>query len=406
MKRYSLFGLMLFLYLSAAAQPLQRGTIFPDQSLDLTKDFKHIPIILDFFTAYCPVCFASMPHANELQQKFKGQIRFLLIGYDQGNVRSVYEKFKTKFDLRLEVRFDTVVAQQYKIQPFPRYVWIDRNGIVQAVTGPYKVTEKNVLNFIETGIMYDTDIERYSFDRNKPYLINGNGGLDSNFLFRSLLTSWDESSPISTPSHIDFRVPYFQALGVTALSLYKLAYLGANDWDNADSLYGNVFPQPILLDSGIQHEAKRYYCYSVTVPLLDRYRMRNILQNDLENYFGWEARVESRMMPYWRLICNGECDHLKSKATAERAEGTRIGFSLTRHSVSAIVDLLHSNFQNGPPFIDETGIDFPIDIKVSAILSDFDEFRNALRQNGLDLVEGKRMMKVLVIGQRMNVVSK
>ena len=49
------------------------------------------------------------------------------------------------------------------------------------------------------------------------------------------------------------------------------------------------------------------------------------------------------------------------------------------------------------PYFDETGIPWNIDIKFDVLLTDREAVLRELRKNGLDLVEGQRRMKVMVI---------
>lgn len=51
------------------------------------------------------------------------------------------------------------------------------------------------------------------------------------------------------------------------------------------------------------------------------------------------------------------------------------------------------------PLIDETGIDYQIDIRFSATMTDINEIRKELPFHGLKIETGIREMKVLVISE-------
>jgi thiol-disulfide isomerase/thioredoxin len=77
--------------------------------------FKGQNIILDFFAEYCVTCFESFPKINELQKEFKGQIQFILVGKEGAKIRTVYERFRTHYNLDLPVAFDSTIFNQFQV---------------------------------------------------------------------------------------------------------------------------------------------------------------------------------------------------------------------------------------------------------------------------------------------------
>jgi hypothetical protein len=56
---------------------------------------------------------------------------------------------------------------------------------------------------------------------------------------------------------------------------------------------------------------------------------------------------------------------------------------------------------NGPILIDETGLRSNIDIFLDVPFdASWDNIRSELKKNGLDLIEGKKEMKVLIISDK------
>ena len=379
---------------------LEIGKVFPSELLHLPKGSSGKPMIVDFFSSSCIVCFKSMPHVNELNKQFKDSVQFLLVGREDGKIQGIYKKFEKKFSLSLTTRFDSVIFKIGGIESMPLYVWVGRDGIIQAITGPKDVDQENIRTFLRAGALPDMSRQRSPFDLNRLYLVNGNGGDDSVYLFRSLLTVAGRHSPILTPTFVDTSKPYFQALGVSTIKLYQYAYIGKNWWSPNDEAYGKIYPVPVFADTD-QLDSSLYtqrYNYSVKVPAENRRQLFAVMRSDLNNYFGLDAHVEQRLMPCLKLVCrNNKCDQLRSRSPEKLLETTQVGMRATQLKIAELVYLLYTWFQLGPPFIDATGIDFPIDISIDAILTDFDEVRKRLQKCGLDLIEEKRMMILLVL---------
>src|SRR5439155_11081345 len=64
-----------------------------------------------------------------------------------------------------------------------------------------------------------------SFDIEKRFLVNGNGGDDTGFLFRSILTKWKHGMPIWNLHYFVSRFPNdFFLSAVNLRTLYNIAY--------------------------------------------------------------------------------------------------------------------------------------------------------------------------------------
>jgi hypothetical protein len=124
------------------------------------------------------------------------------------------------------------------------------------------------------------------------------------------------------------------------------------------------------------------------------------MQSDLENYFGFTATIETRMMPYWKLTATEVAKkQLKSQYTKEKlvesgptlfkCKGVKVEFLMAQ--------VIHYSTERSIPFIDETGITGPIDINIKAAFIDIGDVRKVLRKYGLLLEKSTKPMQVLVI---------
>jgi thiol-disulfide isomerase/thioredoxin len=386
------------------------------------KDFKGKKIILDFWASYCLPCIESFPKTNELQKKFEGKMQFVLVGKEDANVRNIYDKMRTLKKLDLPVVYDSFLFRRFGITSMPFVIWIDESGIVKAITNANDVNEKNIQSFLD-GRSFSFKNKSYNaqldYDWRQPLLIYGNGGKDTNFLFRSILTSWDPSIPQTVPVFVsstnkrNWSFVYkdrVQGTGLWLSYLYELAYgdtvLHLPDYRDTSS-YGEYWIKPILEvkdSSAFEYDFKTgrgIYSYSLIVPKgkASAQFMQRTMQRDLEDYFGFAANIEKRKMPYWRLIVINQKakNDLTTKGGNSVDKTTHFAIHYKNMPVKALIWQLWGHNQDSPPFVDETGIAGNIDIDFDANLMNFDEFKKGLNKCGLDLIKGEREMKVIVI---------
>ncbi|MBN8856215.1 MAG: hypothetical protein BGO55_08615 [Sphingobacteriales bacterium 50-39] len=388
------------------------------------NDFKGKWLIVDCWNEYCSGCLASMPNVNSLSTKFRGVAQFLLVAYtgsqyspngmtnSNNSIRMLYKRIQQKYNLHVPIAFDSLLFKQFGIYGCPFILIISPDGIVKYIT--FELNSDDLAAIIsgqsiqlpKLHSVYDT-IKRatiYHYDSNSPFLLNRNGGEDSSFIFRSLLSTWNsEVQPMRLPL-IGKVYKSLDILGADLVTLYKYAYFGKGYWDFRDSLYAETYPIPIFETSDsllIRDQGRNLFCYSLTLPpsLRTREKIMAVMRNDLGNYFGYHAYIEKRLMPYYRLVATARARHLL-KAKAKGLSFTEIpngGFVANDYSIRNLIGILWSYHQNGPPFVDCTRIHSNIDIAVKALMVDINDVRRSLRRSGLDLKLEKKAMNVLVI---------
>lgn len=378
------------------------------------------PTILYFFSPGCKSSFSPLPRLNQLYLSRVADFDMLLIGIDRDNdIQRLYRQYKRKYDLRLPVVFDAMVADQYNIRGVPHAIWINKKGIVQAITNAvdeeYLLKFTNGLPFEFIDYSSEGKLNREKFNYNEPFLVNGNGGEAGDFVQRSLLAKWKVGMPMYMPWASGDKGPledltYLQVLGRELSDLYRIAYFGTTfAWTSRDSLYGSYHFSPIL---EIEDEAlfqsnyelgKNLFCYSQILPSDRRVpdQMMKVMQRDLENFFGYSATVETRKLPYLRLIASEKArKQLRTNGGLERFSSSLVHATLSNQPISKLIAFLtyHLNLTiKDLPLIDETGIKENIDLSLNAIMTDFEDVRNALQKHGLDMVIGEKPMKAIVI---------
>ena len=383
-------------------------------------DFKGKSLILYFFSSGCSVSFESLPKLKDINEEFADQLDFLMIGKKDNESKILYEKFADRYELNFHLAYDSKLFDSFGVRVVPHLVWIDDKGIVKAITSPTELNKDNISSFLtderfnlpEKPNAFQEMEESFQYDMDKPLLINGNGGPDTAFIYRSIITTWNKKIPCANRPFISSRFGNQVQLVCMSLSgLYNYAY---NDTTyhtpqyEYPTSYGIYFNKPILelKDSSTflpDYDLERnIYCYSLTVPKTKAIakHMQEIMKTDLYNYFGYHVRVETRKMPYWKLTATEHArKNLKTKGKKKYYPFKDYAdFSLYDAPVGVLLAHLWLFHNDEPPFIDETGISGNIDLHVDAFSNDsLDLIRKALQKKGLDLVKGEREMKVIVI---------
>ncbi|MES2107955.1 MAG: TlpA disulfide reductase family protein [Bacteroidota bacterium] len=403
------------------------------------SDFRGKWLILDFWWTGCHACIEAFPAHNREQKLFQNNVQFLLVGVPSDPPKAVeimFKRLKKMLNLDLPCAFDSTLfmkARNYEfVHGMPIIIAIDPDGIVRGSLG-HAIKDSDLKKMTLTArptlrdafrTQYDDNLK---FDPKKPLLVNGNGGNDSSFSYRSIISKWNRSLPTTWfPSAADDSINNpslggdFKAFGHTLKELYFFAFTEmepGNPPNPLSSIYGKFWPnailegtKPVMPDS----IAMQKYCYELTLPK-DRGTRKGMLQQmqrDLESYFGYHARLETRRMPYWKLVVtnpnavaklktkypNGPINN--SSPEMEKPENHFQMYIMKNLDMKLLVSFISAtllNNGNDGPLLDETGINSNIDIDFHFIPSDDESVRKALQKAGFDLLKGERDTQVLVL---------
>lgn len=233
---------------------------------------------------------------------------------------------------------------------------------------------------------------------------------------------------------------YYMAYGDTLWN-YPLMMNPANGtypdtikWPSQRRSYGKFWYRPILevkdsslFESNYRAPENRFnYFLKVPPHIGTAKRMQLKMQHDLFDYFGYDVAVEERMMPCWKLkVSEAAKKKLKTKKQDsvyrmyvdaegnhrwENAEMRDIIFQLEiKYGYTPFGALIeHPGLQ--PPFIDDSGLNTKIDYYYPAEFVkkletqyaggknvSFEQFKDMLALQGIELVKSKTRMKVVVI---------
>ncbi len=391
------------------------------------KAFKGKPFILDFFTFGCTSCFESFPKIDGLKKILGDSLDIILVGKEDKGIRTQFDKFKSRYNLNLPVCYTASIFGRLGIVQVPYVLWVNKNGIIKAISSCTDLNSENIRRFLKdepfdfvdrshrAGIARDL-----AYDWRKPLLIHDNGGNDTTFLSRSVLSAWNPGLPQIIPAFVS-NTAYttygymthnrFQATGIWLTHLYQLAY-GDTLWQtpslDLSNSYGKYANRPELLvqdTSAFQPDfktGKGLYCYGMCLPPWKSTTkdMQLMMQRDLENYFGYQVRVVEKPAICWVIRADSSAEiKLETKGGSPHfLDHDRTEIKFVNAPMKALaIQLYISHYYDGP-FIDETGISYNIDLHLKVFPDDnLDKIAIALKDVGLILFKTTRKLKVIEI---------
>ncbi|MGN6396661.1 MAG: TlpA family protein disulfide reductase [Mucilaginibacter sp.] len=377
---------------------LKIGDKLPDQMLQnilgknkqlkLSDLYKPGVLIINFWATWCMPCIREIPNFEALKEKYPEQFNVLAVSYqDSSAVKSMLKKYPDpKYHELTTITNDKLFIKYFPHKYLPHNIWIDRNGIVRAITDEEEITEKNVLSFINNKpLALDEKKDAMSFDYHKPFHL-----MDSNFTYRSILTKHLEGA---NGGHTlygsrnwgmtrffawnEFITDLFFELHSKDMQYYKLDYR-IIQVHTKDSL--KFFPPWLITnlpnrekyDKRIVYERERSYCYDLTMPrkVPDTLFYKYAIQ-DLERIFNVRYSVTQKILP---------CDVITSiKGSKYNLEDYKVApdtagyvlfsqFKLTMKSAT-VEDLMNTVLRTYDPkedlWINESGINFPISLVIN-----------------------------------------
>jgi thiol-disulfide isomerase/thioredoxin len=441
--------------------------------------------IIEFGATWCVPCAAAIPHLTSLAKKYEGKATVVSLFVMELNKEPLgtkdpayvakVERYVAKQGSKME--YNVAVDDPQKTlenswlraagkNGIPFTFVINKNGVIAWIGSNMSeldgIVQKNIDGksdrLVVTKQMWD-QFTTAPYDQEKLLLIDGNGGKDDDFSFRSLIRkykgdiktgSWGYvqsffwAEPGSAYEKYKGRV---QEIGMPLEQLYYMAYSDTTRGMLVfRNLYSNLYPDTIknpqfktsygkywhvpVLEVSDQTPFKwsyrsieNKYDYSLKVPveIATAKFLQETMQRDLNTYFGYDVKVETRMMPYWRVIVRDKTTVITKLITKTPGEKCVINdnddpFFFTNAIMRDIIWTLASWYGYGSydygklpkaeqaAFIDGTGITEEIDFKFDKSWS-FEDFRKYLQSLGLDVVKDKKPMKVVVIRDPVSVTE-
>lgn len=378
-------------------------------------------LLLSFFGMSCSSAFMSFQKLDSLHQLNGGEVDVVLLGkLDTAasylpDIRTEYQQFKEKYRLRTPVAFSVGLFNELKIVYVPYNVLVDPQGIVQEIFYTNRVSRTDILDRIR-GNTARLPLRQYvdplpegvsAFELEKPLLINNNGGKEDAYRFRSVLT---HQLPGTGANPIAVQRGYGDGIQFFNQRMRVLIHAAYGDTTSrfpmiAPNSYGHYYPGPIWdFDMTAQDSIdflQKLYSYSLLVPIKDPnpFWIQQLMQQDLERYFGLTIKVEERPMPAYKVQVVGDRRRLLTKGgRVKREHGVMGKIALQNVPVSDLIYTLWRRYSSDTAFIDATGITTSIDVKLSTLENEpLSAAIASLYQNGIDIRLAMVPMKVFVV---------
>ena len=309
MKRFFSFLAALCLFLGAAAQEkikpigLKTCEAVPDLVLEKVlnnngqplklSEFKGKLLILDFWATSCGARIQAMPRLDSLQNLYKEQLVILPVTTEKAEKITAFQHNNAFLKGR---KFRTVVEDKalhalFPHRLLPHEVWIDGTGKVLGLTEATDINSATIENALDgKGIAAPGKQDVLDYDRNKPLLVQGNGGSDTAYWYRSVITPAIKGLPSGAGFTYDSvkRLTVVKATNISARRLYALAYKGLRDLPDTAVDLGKI--------TGL-------FCYELDLPSTSPALVRKSIREDLDRFFGVRSEFTGttfRLLPVSR----------------------------------------------------------------------------------------------------------
>jgi hypothetical protein len=371
---------------------------------------------LSFWSPGCVTCVQSFSKYNAIHEQLAGQLTWFMVGIEaQGsNTLNFYRRMEQKKGLTMPSTVDSTLFRTWGISSVPCILLIDPAGVVRAVTNgsDLKIVKLQHLLNGESVTFARMNIEDGSS------ITASSNKVDVPELYSSVLkphTDGGQRGGYGVDRYIEERVyltePYDMAM-VPLYAIYNYAYFGKWTWDATDScLFGRVYPRPVLELEDTSDFFFDYmngglgtFDYSLSLPSsgLSKSSLMDVIKEDLRRAFGYKVKIERRKLDAW--ILTGTRKAIRSLSTAGgpryATPGSHAaGYEIRNVPAAFLIGTIgfYLEDRHPEPFIDKTGIKGNIDFVMDADMTDIDDVREKLQEQGFTLSKRKHSFRVLVI---------
>jgi thiol-disulfide isomerase/thioredoxin len=389
--------------------PLQMVKAREDGSTTVKlSDYKDKLIILDFWATWCAPCVAAFPKMDSLKKTFADNLALISVtSQEKKMVTDFLGEMLEQTSLKgTSIVNDRILSSYFPYRLLPHYVWIDRGGILRAMTGLDVLNAHQIDKLLssnkaptyvkeDVGRSYDYDIELKDQVSQQALLKN------------STFAAYTKG--FSRRNSIDKKNAKITLLNMSIAWFYRIAFSEFRpELLNPNRFIIEVKDSLKVTSGGAKGEAlekwsvDNAYCYELKMQPADTAKLFEQMRADIAAFFPYDAKIEQREMA---------CLVLGKKSDSVSLE-TKGGQPILKHDAYSfrIQNLLWKNFtslldmyylQNaGMPFVDETGITGKVDLQIKTRMTDYRELTKVLAKHGLLLKKEIRRVPVIVLRDR------
>lgn len=400
-------------------------------------DFKRDLLIIDFWASWCSPCIAMFPKTDSIQKEFAGNVQFLSVTQEDSKTVTLFlDKMKTVKKLNVvSVVNDRLLSKHFPHNTMPHFVWINRQGIIVAITGSEEINRYNIKNYLDgkqlkltnkTDSKRSMDIMKTAFTEHYAIIINDDTlnatkeDLEKDrLMFRSVFT---KEIPGKVHGFTHFEPHSFTAINISPLLLLRMYFglkkkygynynyffaEGKTEINVADTMTSYVLNGGYLNEhyneqAMIEWASKYAVCYELIVPnSVSLERKEEIMGQDLKRIFNdiyaVDFVIEQKIIKQLVLKRTSTNDRIKSKGGKSTREADAFSIKLQNQPIRIFIGLLTDFYRNSYPIYDETGLKEYIDIDIICKITDVNDLNKELNKYELELVLEDRPTDVLVI---------
>lgn len=399
-------------------------------------DFKGKAVLIDFWALFCQPCLAQFPKLQTLQEKYRKELQIITVTND--SLHKVHSFFKSIGYLEAPLLTATQGFGHENDSLFfvfphkfiPHYVWIDKTGILRAVTGYEDVIEKNIMSFIKgESLSFSNKQEELVLAQEHPALYTyQEAGIPERLMLNDSITGL-----LSYSMLIGYNKRYSPSCSIDCSGIYderrvriwnlplgtimRLAY-GKMDKNPAKQ---ELVPLPRtffnIRDSMRLHKlivtftkppdtTQDMYCYDLIVEKKGMRMLQDRMRDDMYRYFGVKG-VNTKKKMWCYILTLKDSSLLKTRGGETFVDASIYYLKFKNAPFAAFVELLRGYNEGSKPtfyrgiesavIVDETGFTSSIDIDIASRMNDIPALSIALRKYGLELAVGERYVDVLSI---------
>jgi len=428
MKKYILTSALILLAAAAFCQETASfiGKQCPDVTLNIFQDgkvkkakisdYRGKFLIIDFWATWCVPCINSLSRLNKIQADLGDKVQVLPMSSESRDVISKFIANRNKEQpFILPTAIDEQKLHEYFTHSFiPFTIILNKEGVVISMPNSEEVTEDNLRKIISdehASIRQTTDNgSGHDFNPNQP--LYSQPKFNTTGIYYSQLSRYNKDLP--GMAHVqEFKDSVLggriTVLNVSVASLYGFAFgkFGpATDTDAYIDPSRMIFltkdsdqmirPKSTNRDDWFQKYA---YSYELVVPNYLTEKAHSIMVSDLERFFPYTATREKRRRLCWVLQTLGGKKYPKSQGGTENADVELDSVNLRNSSLTQFDYIMEKKFLAWThlPFVDETGINYDIDLQLEVKVTDPVALKAALNAVGLDLKKEERLINIVVI---------
>ena len=423
------FCILHFLHCHSLSAQVNVGEPFPDLQVNtVTPIKKSVKLseftpkwkMITFWSAGCRSAIKLFPELSRIQNEFGDELQLLFFlrsgSHQYRHNLKAFEYLNRKFPSNSVAALDSSLYKQMGLPYVPHVFIVDPAGILRVVTDGRNLSVENVkLLLFSKPVSFTVPLSLPTKSLND--------GIDGKIMSAATLSTstlrlWNgENIRVGPDMDTYFNLPDeiveegWRSVGTTLISLYMIAYVGRDYWFPEDSLYwGKYFPHPVIEArdqspfSVDQDKGKGLYDYyfKSSADALSKELLQSSLKKELRSAFQFDAAVEFRSMPVWKLVI---ADTEKAKGLQSRNKsfyesddllitGKTYRTTMAHH---IFVAALYTPIEDQWPIIDETNIKGLINFTLKEPILDLDDLKKHFQEYGLKLIPDHMMLNTLVI---------